>query len=425
MNLLGALVLARLLRGDEADRLDRLVRRVADAQLRPLLESMMAASVEDRQSTFDQCLGMTSHPELLQDQLNVAQKHMEYLEEECAKVLREPPGVTLATASVELGNVRWLWPGWIPMGAVSMIIGNSGVGKSHVVLRIAQSVISGEPWPDGSPVETNGETTRRVAWIDTEARYALLNERAERWGLPRDRIQWPLDPENVRKLTPNLMLDDAGHWQAICDYLNDWRPALTVVDSLSGGHDADENKEHIKAIMRRMAELSADLGLGLLVVHHTRKAREGEAANLVQAERARGHGSHTQWPMSVIVLDKPDPEQDRLRLRVDKANLTVAPPPLGVTIEDDGVACDTEAPGTPKAWSSSDDARAMLEARTSTGAARVTELRSEAQERGIPWFAVQRMRKQLGLVAIRRGESGRPAGGFWVWARPTQREEPR
>src|SRR6516225_9375911 len=50
--------------------------------------------------------------------------------------------------------VRWLWPGRIAYGKVTMLAGHPGLGKSQVALSIAAIVSTGGRWPvDGACAE--------------------------------------------------------------------------------------------------------------------------------------------------------------------------------------------------------------------------------------------------------------------------------
>src|SRR5437763_1508413 len=44
---------------------------------------------------------------------------------------------------IEVEPVRWLWPGCIPMGALTLIAGDPGVGKSMLALDIVARVTTG------------------------------------------------------------------------------------------------------------------------------------------------------------------------------------------------------------------------------------------------------------------------------------------
>ena len=57
----------------------------------------------------------------------------------------------------------WLWPGYIPLGSITLLTGMPGVGKTLALLSWAYIVASGGTWPDGSPSAQD-----RVLFIDGE-----------------------------------------------------------------------------------------------------------------------------------------------------------------------------------------------------------------------------------------------------------------
>jgi len=55
-------------------------------------------------------------------------------------------------------SVEWLWPDKIPIGKVTLLIGDPGTGKSLVALDIAARVSRGSAWPDdGGPLAPREE----------------------------------------------------------------------------------------------------------------------------------------------------------------------------------------------------------------------------------------------------------------------------
>src|SRR6476661_2421328 len=53
-------------------------------------------------------------------------------------------------------KVRWLWPDRIPLGRITLLVSDPGLGKSLLALDIAARVSTGAPWPD-----QEGESGRR------------------------------------------------------------------------------------------------------------------------------------------------------------------------------------------------------------------------------------------------------------------------
>jgi len=59
--------------------------------------------------------------------------------------------VLVRLADVEPEELAWLWPGRIPLGKLTLLAGDPGLGKSMLTLDIAARVSRGASWPD-SPI---------------------------------------------------------------------------------------------------------------------------------------------------------------------------------------------------------------------------------------------------------------------------------
>src|SRR3954451_24488509 len=55
-------------------------------------------------------------------------------------------------------KIRWLWPNRIPLGRLTLLVSDPGLGKSLLALDIAARVSRGAPWPDGASVECGTES---------------------------------------------------------------------------------------------------------------------------------------------------------------------------------------------------------------------------------------------------------------------------
>lgn len=53
-------------------------------------------------------------------------------------------------SEVECEEVSWLWPGHLPLGKLTVIDGDPGLGKSFLTLDLAARVSQGRTMPDGS-----------------------------------------------------------------------------------------------------------------------------------------------------------------------------------------------------------------------------------------------------------------------------------
>lgn len=69
-----------------------------------------------------------------------------------------------AMSLVEREAIDWVWKGWIPKGYITLVVGETGAGKSTIVCDIVARITTGAPWP--------GEKERRapglVLWLGSE-----------------------------------------------------------------------------------------------------------------------------------------------------------------------------------------------------------------------------------------------------------------
>jgi hypothetical protein len=56
--------------------------------------------------------------------------------------------ILIRLSDVQPRPLEWLWPGRIPIGKLTLIAGDPGLGKSFVTLDMAGRVSRGTPWPD-------------------------------------------------------------------------------------------------------------------------------------------------------------------------------------------------------------------------------------------------------------------------------------
>jgi hypothetical protein len=256
----------------------------------------------------------------------------------------------------DLSPVRWLWPGWIPRGMLSILGAAPGAGKSLVALDLARRIIHGEPFPGGppGPEPTRTRSGGRVIYVDAEALPQIQNQRALAWGMDRSRL-YPMLPAE-----PYGCLDfgDTEHQDHLVEMCYRLEPVLVIVDSLSSISLKGENcVQDVRAILRFLNAVAHEFEIGMLLVHHLRKraklqpgAFDGPApGDPVTADDFRGSSHIIAMARSVLALSvvqagpQPDPNGPR-RLEVLKAILCRCPPALGVVL--DSTPGDTPPPGS-------------------------------------------------------------------------------
>jgi KaiC/GvpD/RAD55 family RecA-like ATPase len=317
----------------------------------------------------------------------------------------EIKGSTWADLDEVIGPIEWAWQDWLPKGFLIEIVGEQETGKSILALRIAACYLRGEPWPDGSAFEGD---VGKVLWVEAEASQAVNLERAKAWGLPLENIVHPLaDPlEDVRLTNPR-------HRDAIEALARRPDIRLVLIDSLSGGHHADEQSASgMIPIMKWIAELARDTGKSEIVNHHLRKRGVVDSTDHVTLDRVRGSSGITQLARVVWAVDTPDlNNRDARRLSVIKSNLALKPKPLGFTV-DDGRLVFCDAPEPPRHQSKLDEAIEFLRETLADGPVGSTQLTEQAEEAEISKATLKRAKTKLGVKSEKHDEG-------WAWVLPT------
>lgn len=328
---------------------------------------------------------------------------------------------TFDDAKQIVGSIEWIWPSWIPMGFVTLLIGKPEIGKSKFALRLAASALDPAlPWPDGVVASNRNGSSCKVGWIEAESGHAMNVNRAADLGLPGDRFIWPRlpnqDPLDEISLSNPKVLSWIERWAI------QTKPALIIVDSLRGTMKGNENDSEHVMIVQRLGYLAAKLHCGLVLIHHPGKAKEGRPFDELDMERVRGSTAIVQFCRSIIALDKLDRGIGNVvRCHVIKSNLGPRPEPLG--LEHDGPGWRVvDAPVAQRSETIVDVVGDLLLGILASGPRYVTELQTEIEDAGHSWAAARRAQKALGIVAVRQASSGAKRGaGRWVWSLPADR----
>lgn len=244
------------------------------------------------------------------------------------------PFRSLAEIADELRPVTWLWPNWLPLGMLTLLAAKPGTGKSMIALDLAGRIISGQPWPDGSPATAAG---RPIIYIDGENIPQVHNERAQSWGLPREQLYMLLPDEE------DILIDLSGqkYQELLTQMVYRLEPALVIVDSLGAVMGKGENAvEEVRDVLGYLASLAQHHAVGILLIHHLRKSNNGQLPlfESIDPDQIRGSGHITAmarvaWGLTTVQTSaRPDPNGPR-KLQVIKSNLARHPDPLGIVLE--------------------------------------------------------------------------------------------
>lgn len=334
-------------------------------------------------------------------------------------VFQQSSAYTKCFANIAPTRLRWLWPGRIPLGKVTVIAGDPGLGKSLVCLDTAARVSNGAQWPDGA---------------DNDIGSVLLVSAEDD---PEDTIRPRLDAHdaNVDKihfLDSITCVGDDGQPDSRAPTLADVVPIdlwlqrqvdcrLIVIDPISaylGETDSHKNAE-LRAVLAPWAALAANRGVAVVCVSHLTKASGANPLYRITGSLAFVAAARAVY---VVAKDKND-SQRRLFLPV-KANLGPDSCGLAYRVFADGdTACieweagqvdidihDALAPDVPdREQPERDEATEWLRDRLENGPVPVKELKKEAIAAGVTWRTLERAKSSAGVRARKRGMGG------WIW----------
>jgi hypothetical protein len=198
----------------------------------------------------------------------------------------EPGPILTCLADVEPREVSWLWPGRIPLGRITLLVGRPGEGKSFITIDAAARVTRGKPWPDGSDCP--------------QGTVILISAEDDPAETIRPRLDaHDADVRRVHLLTAVRRVDGGGHSERLITLADvDAIEAslmklpeckLIVVDPigsvLGGGTDAHRDNE-VRGVLAPIAKLAEKHGAAVLLVAHRRKSAGNFADDLALGSRA-------------------------------------------------------------------------------------------------------------------------------------------
>lgn len=317
---------------------------------------------------------------------------------------------------VPLRRVRFLdAAGMIPIRSVTILFGPPGLGKTTYAVSLAAAVTRGKMTGFAEPRNVL-ISSHEDDLDDTLAPRAL----AAQADMSRLSFVRNLSiPSAVEQLRTAAKAADAG---------------LLIIDPL-GSHLDGSVDSHKNAAVRRalepLSELAADLELAVIAVAHPNKSG-GTGLDRISGSTAVGEHSR-----SVIVFGT-DPDADagtsERVIAHKKSNKGPKGPSLAGKIETvgietrDGLAEHTRLviTGTSEVTAeqlletrrpedaNAIDPRAFVEEALAEGPVRTVELKEQAQDAGVSWRSVERVKKSAGIRSEKRSDA-------WYWVAPERK----
>src|SRR3989440_7754746 len=180
----------------------------------------------------------------------------------------EPPGLLLS--EVETQEIIWLWEKHIPLGTITVLDGDPGMGKSLIAAHIAACVSTGRPMPDGTPGKQGG-----VIFIAPEdSPQDTLKPRLEAAGGDPSQVLVlntvdDLDPKRIKIYDRPFSL--AQDLEILEDAIKRMHAVLVIIDPLMAvlGNTIDSSRDQsVREVFTPLAQLAQRTGCAILMIRH-------------------------------------------------------------------------------------------------------------------------------------------------------------
>jgi len=330
--------------------------------------------------------------------------------------------VTLAS-QIKPRPVRWLWPGRIPAGALTLLAGREGIGKSLVTVSLAAQLTRGT-----LPGARHGKPSRVMFATSEDAWEFTMIPRLIAAGADLSMIG-RVQVEDNGLITGLTLPVDA---KALAAYMASHDVAMLALDPLTsvmdGRIDAHRDRE-VRAALEPLAQLGEEIGAAVLGLVHFGKGMGSDPMSLILGSRAFGAVPR------VALAAAADPEDEASNvLSVEKSNIGRIDVP-GLTYRIDGAEVATdEGPADTGllVWtgetdrrvrdimaaqngehSGGDEAARWLRDLLANGPVQANDVYAAADDAGLSKDKAKRAKKKIKAVAGKAGLEGP-----WYWALP-------
>lgn len=332
-------------------------------------------------------------------------------------------------ADVEPEDIRWLWPNRIPLGSLTMLAGDPGLGKSLITLDLVARLTRGASWPDSEERCESGGVVLLSAEDDlaTTIRPRLDAAGADnRHVVALTAVDCPSG--NGKRFDRPFMLDrDLDQLERAIEEVEHCR--LVAIDPISaylGGTDSHRNAD-VRSVLHPLSELAAKHDVAVVCVTHLRKG-DGEALYRAMGSLAFIAAARSAY---VVAKDGDDPENRRRLFLPIKSNLSESQPGLAYATwrDHDGIspyvrwlgsvavdaneALATGRQGEGRDYERREAATWLAELLGDGLPRRATDVEAQATDAGISKGTLRRARAMLGLEVRKAGfDTG------WTWRLP-------
>ena len=225
-----------------------------------------------------------------------------------ARLIVEPPSTKLS--GVKTQQIDWLWQRRIPLGKITILDGDPGMGKSLLAINIAACVSTGRPMPDDTP----GRQGSTILIAPEDSAEDTIKPRMEAAGGDPSKMFLLNTIEDIdekrlavyaRTFSLSRDLDDLER------EIKRTNAILVVLDPLMAilGRNIDSSRDQdVREVLTPLAQLAERNGSAILIIRHLNKG----TSDKVLYRGAGSIGIIAAARIGLLVAHDPDDEQKRV-----------------------------------------------------------------------------------------------------------------
>jgi hypothetical protein len=326
----------------------------------------------------------------------------------------------------ERRDIEWLWWPFLPLGMITLMVGDKAVGKSSVALDVAARISKGAEWPRfGGDKEDKEDKEERaphgsVIMLCKENDVSrIIRPRLEAAGADLSRIHTlgyalPDDPD---LLDPLERLDTTvNELQRLVEEIGDVK--LIVVDPITdylGKIDMNSDSA-VRTLLNPLGRLASRYNLAILNILHLNKK-----VDLPGRYRALGSVGFRNVAQSTVVVAKNDQVPGERLMIQDAANLVAETRAVSFSMVTRGhyhrvdwgtdwEEADIDEIMANKRKSKKGEAVELLQQWLAEGPLPVEEVQQRTKKHAIGWRTMQDASKEVGVRSYKEGVTGP-----WSW----------
>lgn len=199
----------------------------------------------------------------------------------CSEIIESGLKGLRAFSEIEKRDIEWLWPSFLPKGALTVISGDPDVGKGFLWVDLVSRITTGQSWPTGERCETGN----CMVFHREDDPGSTLKQRLEVAEADQRKVfhLTTLPDENGEERSINLRF----HLEQVERLVTDYKIKFIVLDPVQDfWSGVNWNKgEEVRAVLMPLAEMLQRTGVTCLGICHSNKGSDRSAKDSVAGSK--------------------------------------------------------------------------------------------------------------------------------------------